>query len=300
MSASTQLAEVDRQRAVRRVLWVTLVLNLVVAFAKIGYGFATTTLSVRADGFHSLTDGSSNIVGLIGVWLAARPPDEDHPYGHHKFEVIAASLVGLSLLAMAVDVALGAVGRLEGTAPLPRIDAGTFVVLGATLAVNVFVAWWERRRGRELGSAFLESDAAHTASDVLVTISILGAVALVRAGYAIVDVLAACGVAVVIARVGWQVLKRNAAYLTDSAQIDPERIAAIARATPGVEGAHRVRTRGAAAAVHVDLHIQVAGHTRVDDAHEITHDVIAAIRRELPRVVDVVVHTEPDDGHEED
>jgi cation diffusion facilitator family transporter len=287
-------AEAGRARAVRGVLWITLGLNLAVAAAKIGYGHAVHALSIRADGFHSLTDSTNNLVGLGGVWIASRPADAGHPYGHHKFEVLAAGLVGLSLLGMAYDVAKGGIDRLRG-APIPPPEIGTmaFVVLVGTLLVNMVVARWERRRGSELGSTFLQSDALHTSSDQLVTLGVLASVGLVRAGFGVVDVVAAIGIAGFIAWAGIGVLRTNLAYLADAARLDPEAIVAVARTVPGVASAHKVRTRGMPGSIYVDLHIQVARHLTVVDAHRVTHEVIDAIKLGFSGVRDVLVHTEP-------
>jgi cation diffusion facilitator family transporter len=288
------LPELERGRHIRRVLWVTLGLNLAVACAKIAYGYAVNALSIRADGFHSLTDSTNNLVGLIGVALASRPADENHPYGHEKFEVLAAGVVGLSLLGMAADVAHGAYLRFGGEGgPPPVIDQGAFVVLLATLAVNVLVAVWEGRRGAELGSPLLTSDAAHTRSDVLVTVGVLATVAAVDRGHVWADVVAAVGISGFIAWAGLTVLRTNLGYLADTALLEPERIVEVACGVPGVASAHKVRTRGMPGKIYVDLHIQVAPHLTVVDAHQVTHWVIDAIKAGFSGVRDVLVHTEP-------
>jgi cation diffusion facilitator family transporter len=288
------LSEESRQRAIRRIILLTFALNLGVAGAKIAYGMIANALSIRADGFHSLTDSANNVVGLVGLWLAARPADRGHPYGHQKFEVVAAGIVGVSLLVMAVDVARGAIERLFGTAsPLPSIDAGAFVVLAVTLAVNVFVASYQRRRGEQLDSVFLVSDAKHTRSDVLVTLGVLVTVGLVQVGYGSVDLLAALVIAGFIAAAGVSVLRTNLGYLADAALLAPERVAEVVLAVGGVAGTHKIRTRGSPGKVYVDLHIQIAPHLDVVRAHRVTHSVIDAIKGKIPGVYDVLVHTEP-------
>jgi len=280
-------------RRVSRVLWLTLGLNLAVAASKITYGYATGVLSIRADGFHSLTDSVNNLVGLVGVHFASRPADEGHPYGHTKFEVLAAGVVGLSLLGMAYDVLTSAAGRLFGDAPPPRLDALAFVVLALTLGVNLSVARYERRRAEQLGSPFLASDAAHTSSDVLVTLGVIVTVGLVEAGFGRLDAIMALGIACFIAWTGVQVLRQNLRYLADAAALEPEAVRALAVQVAGVAGAHKIRTRGAPGDIHVDLHVQVARHFDVVTAHRVTHWVIDAIKAGLPGVTDVVVHTEP-------
>ncbi len=274
-------------------LWVTLGLNLAVAGSKIAYGYSTGVLSIRADGFHSLTDSVNNVVGLLGVYFSARPADASHPYGHAKFEVLAAGVVGVSLLGMAYDVLTSAASRLFGDAPPPRLDALAFVVLASTLAVNVVVARYERRQAELLGSPFLASDAAHTSSDVAVTLGVIATVGLVNAGFTKLDSIMALGIAGFIAWAGVQVLRQNLRYLADAAAFQPDAVEAIVLQVPGVASAHKIRTRGAPGDVHVDLHVQVARHLDVVTAHRVTHWVIDAIKAKLPGVSDVVVHTEP-------
>lgn len=287
------MAAGSRAQGVRRVLWLTLGLNLLVAGAKIAYGHSTGVLSIRADGFHSLTDSVNNLVGLLGVYFASRPADAGHPYGHAKFEVLAAGVVGLSLLGMAYDVLTSAASRLFGGAPPPRLDALAFVVLALTLGINLLVARYEKRQAELLDSPFLASDAAHTSSDVLVTLGVIVTVGLVNVGFGELDAVMALGIAGFIAWAGVQVLRQNLRYLADAAALEPEAVHAVVLKVAGVASAHKIRTRGAPGDIHVDLHVQVARHLDVVQAHRVTHWVIDAIKQHLPGVTDVVVHTEP-------
>jgi cation diffusion facilitator family transporter len=283
-----------RLGAVRRVIWITMVLNAIVAASKIAYGHYTNTLSIRADGFHSLTDATNNLVGLAGVYVASRPADAGHPYGHHKFEILASGLVGLSLLGMAYDVLKSAVERFLSSAPeLPALDAFAYIVLAVTLAINIGVASYERRQGERLDSAFLLSDAVHTRSDVLVTVGVMITVALVELGYPKLDMVTAFWIAGFIAWAGIGVLRRNLSYLSDSAMVDVAEVEAVVLRVPGVASTHKVRTRGAPGSIHVDLHIQIAPHLNVVQAHRVTHWVIEALKTQIRGVTDVLVHTEP-------
>jgi cation diffusion facilitator family transporter len=195
---------------------------------------------------------------------------------------------------MAYDVASSAFGRLfTGSGEIPVIDAGAFVVLIGTLAVNVWVARWERIQGERLGSTFLQSDATHTRSDVLVTLGVLTTAAFVRLGHSTLDVVAAILVAGFIAAAGIGVLRKNLGYLTDSASIEPSEVEACVLRVPGVASTHKIRTRGSPLRVYVDLHIQIAPHLDVVGAHRVTHAVIDAIKGRFPEVIDVLVHTEP-------
>lgn len=289
-----RLSDAARLRAVGRVLAITLALNVAVALAKIIYGRLANSLSISADGYHSLTDSANNLVGLVGIYLAARPADENHPYGHQKFEILAAGLVGLSLLGMAYEVASGAVERLiEGKLVYPDLDSWAIVVLVATLAVNLGVSRWERKRGEELASVMLLGDATHTRSDVLVTCGVIISTLCVRFGYPTVDVVAALLIAGFIAFAGVQVLRTNLGYLSDTALLEPTGIDQVARSVDGVESTHKIRTRGSPGRIYVDLHIQVRRTLDVVEAHRITHAVIDAIKGKYPDVCDVLIHTEP-------
>jgi len=282
-----------RNAGVRRVLWLTLALNTLVAVLKLAYGSMTHTLSLRADGFHSLTDGSNNVLGLLGMWWAARPPDSKHPYGHEKMEVLAASAIGASLLLVAWNVVSGAIERLQHGAQAPELNLGTWVVLVLTLGINLGVAGYESRRAKALGSTFLASDAAHTLSDVMVTLGVVVTVAFIQLGYGWVDPYASLAIAVFILVTGVQVIVRNLDYLMDAAQVEEAKIRDIVCHVPGVASAHKIRTRGTPGSIRIDLHIQIAPHLDVRQAHEVTHWAIDALKREVEGVRDVVVHTEP-------
>lgn len=283
----------DRMLGIRRVLLFTLLLNALVALLKIVVGTITHTLSVRADGFHSLTDGFSNLLGLAGMWWASRPPDAEHPYGHEKMEVLAGSVVGASLLLVAWNVVQSAIARVVAPGLPPAPDASTWLVLGVTLVVNLFVVLYERRQAKRLKSPFLTSDAAHTFSDVLVTLGVVVTVACIQLGLLWVDWLAAFAVAGFIVVAGLRILSTNFGYLMDAAQIAQGAVDSIVRRVPGVASAHKIRTRGQPGSIRIDLHIQIAPHLDVTRAHEVTHWVIDALKRDIPGVVDVVVHTEP-------
>ena len=205
-SASTD--DTARIRSVRLVLWVILGLNLAVAAAKYFYGLASGSISMQADGFHSLFDGTSNVIGLIGLAVAIRPPDRDHPYGHAKYETYAAAVIGAMLLLAAWKVGSVALARLTGGGEPPRIDAGSFVVMIATLVVNIGVATWERRMGKKLRSELLIADASHTGSDILVSVGVLVGLVAVRLGWPLADPLLALLVAAAIVWTAVQVLRQ--------------------------------------------------------------------------------------------
>src|SRR3984893_10459343 len=149
----------SRYKAVSRVLIRVLLLNVSVAIAKIAFGYASGAISILSDGFHSLTDAASNVVGLIGVKAAERPPDQDHPYGHRKYETVAAAAVTVFLLLVMIEVLRNAFNHLTGRTAPRAISVASFAVMVATVAVNLVVIAYESREARRLGSEGLLSDA---------------------------------------------------------------------------------------------------------------------------------------------
>jgi cation diffusion facilitator family transporter len=278
--------------AIRRVIWVTLVLNLLVALGKLAWGIASGVLSMTADGVHSLLDSANNVIGLIAVSAAAKPPDAGHPYGHRKFETFAAlSIAALLLLACYEIVRTAAARALDPVAG----DAGWtgYAVMLFTLGVNFGVAVYERREGERLGSEFLLADSAHTRSDVATSLSVIAALVAHSLGWNGVDLVATLFIVAWICRLAWQIVKPALATLADEARIDPRQVDDAAMAVAGVRDVHRIRTRGTPDAVFLDLHVQVVPHSTIEDAHAVANEVERVLLARFPEVVDVVVHLEP-------
>ena len=293
------MASIDtaaQSSGVRRVLWVTLVLNLAVSAGKVVVGHLSGSLAMVADGFHSLVDGSNNVIGLIVAAFAFRPPDPGHPYGHRKFETAATGIIGFALLSLAWEVFTGAVARAAKPA-LPEVGLLNWTVMVATMGVNFFVSWWEAREGRRLRSAFLVADATHTRADLYVSLGVVLSfvAALLRLGWA--DPLVAVAIATVIAWQAGRILLSAFDVLTDRAVIPAEMIEPLAAAVPGVLRVHDVRSRGRRDAVFVDLTVHLDGGMSLRQAHDVADRIEAELERAHPEIVDVVVHLEPE-GHE--
>jgi cation diffusion facilitator family transporter len=282
--------------SVKRTLIGVLVLNLLVAAAKLVVGGLIQSISMVADGFHSLTDSASNVVGLIGIAWAAAPPDEDHPYGHWKYETFAALLIGGLLAMTAWEILRSCLARLTGGGS-PTVEPVAFVVMGATMLVNIGVATYEHRKGLELGSDLLRADAAHTRSDVFVSMAVIASLIAARYGYPELDLVAALVITFMIARAALEILRRSAKRLTDVAAVPSERVRQVALTVPGVISVHKIRSRSGPAGAHADLHVQVAPDLRLDEAHEIGHRVVDRLSEELG-LEDVVTHVEPPNGRD--
>ena len=295
-----RLAGRDRDRAVKRVLWLVLVLNVAIAALKLGLGLSIGALSLMADGVHAALDASANIVGLVGISLAARPPDRDHPYGHRRFEALAALAIGLLIAGGLVEILRGVVAAMYGERAAPDVSWFAAIILAVTIVANLAISRYESAQGRALRSAILVADSSHTLSDAFGALAVLASFGAIALGYPFMDWIAALCVAVLIGRTALRVLRQNLGVLLDTAQLDPMDVHRIVLQIPGVEGAHRIRSRGATDHVHLDLHIHVHAAMNVAEAHELTHRVADALRDAYPEVHDVVIHTEPADGRETD
>ena len=282
----------DRYASVSRVLVRVLFLNLIVAIAKIVLGTITGAVSVLSDGYHSLTDGASNIVALVGVRLSQRPPDADHPYGHRKFETMASVAILLFLLLVLMQVLWAAVERLR-TPEVPTIQALSFAVMGVTLTVNMCVVWYERRAGHRLSSEVLLADAHHTQSDLFTSATVIAALVGVRLGFPVLDPVAAIVVAGFIAKACWEIFHDTTRILADEIVIAADDLRDVVRSVPEVLGCHQIRSRGSADHVFVDLHIWMDPSMRLDEAHRVSHVVKDRIMTRYPQIKDAIIHIEP-------
>jgi cation diffusion facilitator family transporter len=282
----------DRYAEVVRILRRVLYLNLAVALAKIALGYSTGTVSILSDGFHSLTDSASNVVALVGVSIAQRPPDANHPYGHRKYETMASVGILIFLIIVLVQVLGTAVSRfLQGGTP--RVFPEGIGIMTVTLAVNIFVVVYEQRAGRRLQSEVLTADARHTRSDVLTSVAVLGALVGVWLGYPILDPLAAVLVAGFIGHAGWQIAKEASRILSDEIVIDEAEVREVLRGVPDVLGCEKIRTRGPADHVFLDLHLWLHPETPLRVAHHTSHLAKDRLMVRFPQLVDVVIHIEP-------
>lgn len=287
----------DRYTEVSRVLYRVLFLNLGVAVAKIGLGYATGAVSILSDGFHSLTDAASNVVALVGVSVARRPPDDNHPYGHRKYETMASLGILLFLLLVLIQVVTSAADRLinGGT---PRVFPEGIALMSVTLVINVFVVIYEMREGRRLQSEVLRADAKHTRSDVLTSVAVLGALIGVWWGYPILDPMAALLVAGFIGHACWSIAFDASGILSDQIVIPESRVREVVQSVPEVIGCEKIRTRGAIDHAFLDLHLWLDPQMPLEAAHETSHVVKDRLMQTFPQLVDVVIHIEPPPGTE--
>ncbi|NUO40307.1 MAG: cation transporter [Gemmatimonadaceae bacterium] len=282
-----------RSERVRRALLFVLFLNALSVALKIGVGARTGALTVLGAALESGLDMLSNAVGIFAISVAARAPDDDHPYGHEKFETLGTLGIVAFLAITCFELLRRSIEELNGVHAAPTAALLDVVLLVLSLGVNAFVVGYERRRGRALGSDLLLADAAHTASDVLVTALAIASLVLSHLGYLRADALLGMVVALIIAWSGYQILRGSIPILVDARAVDAGRLASIVATIPGVVGVRAARSRRTASGrLFAEVTILVDGSTSVSAAHDFTDEVERAIARELG-TAEAIVHVEP-------
>ena len=278
-----------RYRSIRAVLLVVLAIDLVMAASKGIYGYVTGSLGMLSDGLHSGLHAAGGVLGVVGVSLAARPPDARHPYGYERYEPLAAMGIAVVMLAAVWEIVRGAVTHIDS--PVVRhVEVGGFAIMIAAMVATLARATWERARARSIGSEILRADAARAWSELLVSASVLAGLVAIEVGAPVVDTIVSLVVAAVIAWSAWRIVRGASRVLTDAAVRDAEQIAAIVRGVTGVRACHQVRARGVGGMVRVDLHMTVDPEMTVAKSHQLVDEVERRVRDQLGGVAEVLVH----------
>ena len=298
----------DNRAQVRRVLWLTLLLNLFVMALKFTLGIATGSLSLQADALHSVTDSVNNVLGLITNRFSSPKPDREHPYGHQKFEAVGALGIAAFLGIACFEILRGAVERifLSTESVEVRVGSAELWLLLIVLGVNIFVAFYERNVGQKVNSPILIADAKHTMSDIWVTIIVIaGLVGIWQAENLNVpqlrwlDVVLAFPVALLVFQSGWEVISDNLPWLVDEMAIAPEAIYKIATEVPGVISCHDIASRGVLGRqVFIEMHLIVDTDDLIE-AHLITEEIEDRLEERFG-TVRVLIHVEPPEYEEDD
>jgi len=289
----------DNRSEVRKVLLITLLLNLFVMALKAVVGFLTGSLSLQADALHSVTDSANNVLGLFASRFSSPQPDRDHPYGHQKFEAVGALGIAAFLGIACFEILQGAIERLFKELTPVNISPSELWLLLIVLGVNIFVTYYERGVGKRVGSPILIADAQHTMSDVWVTITVLAGLIGVWQAKQLnlpqlqwLDVILSFPVALLVFYSGWKVLTDNLPWLVDEMAIAPEAIRDVVMQVPGVINCHDIASRGLLGRqVFIEMHM-IVDAVDVESAHEITEDVENRLEERFSPVR-VLIHVEP-------
>ncbi|HGM3508152.1 TPA: cation diffusion facilitator family transporter [Clostridioides difficile] len=283
----------DNYKKVKQVLWIILFANFLVALLKIIIGNQIKSYSMTADGFHSLSDGASNIVGLIGIFFASKPKDKNHPYGHKKFEIITSLFISGMLFVIAIKIILSAVLRI--TNPIaPSITIESLIALIITLFINIFVCMYEYRVGTKLNSYVLISDSLHTRSDIFVSLGVLITLVGVKLGFpVIIESIVPIIISAVIIYSAYGIFRPSIGILVDRVAVDEDYIREIVFEFNEVRDVHNIRSRGSKSSIYIDMHVMVDPFISVEQSHDLTHKIEKQIQEEINENAQVIVHIEP-------
>jgi len=281
-----------RVQQVQTVLLRAMAGNMLVAISKLVVGLLTGTLSMVADGFHSTMDAASNIIGIAGTRMAARPPDDDHPYGHRRFETMATLAIGGLLLVAAWEILSTAIERLFSGSHT-EVTPYSFAVMILSMVMSVIVSAYENFHGKRLRSEVLLADAAQTRVDFVVSISVIVGLIITQAGFRLADPLIALFIVALIGRTAFGILRQTTAILVDAAPINPATIRDLIETTPGVENITRVRSRGPVDSALVDVEVQVQPAVTTDHANAIAQEIADRVKGAQQGVSEVQVQFTP-------
>lgn len=286
-------------KKINRVLLLILFANLLVAFLKILLGFLIKSQSITADGFHSISDGTSNIIGLIGIYFASKPIDKEHPYGHRKFETIASMFIVSMLIFIAFNVFSAAIQKFFNPVEV-TVTFDSLIIMLVTLVINIIVATYEKSQGEKLSSQFLIADSAHTKSDIFVSIGVIVSLILIKLGFPpIIDTFASIVVGFFIIHAAYEIFMENVSVLTDRVMLTEEEVLEVLKVFPVIKNVHNIRSRGDADHIFLDMHIRVDSDMTLDDGHRLMHRVENKFREKLDKNIDVVIHIEPYLGNDD-
>ena len=281
-------------KKIQYILFVILILNIIVAVSKIVMGNISKSSAMSADGFASLADGLSNVIAIVGVYLASKPEDEDHQYGHGKIEIITGLIIGLFLLYAGFNVVMEAIGKIKNPVDI-NISPLSLLVMLFTLVINIIVAYYEYKKGNELNSPILIADSLHTKSDIFVTVGVIIALILIRLGMPyILDPVASFVVSLMIFYAAYNVFKENINILIDVKIVDDKEVKNLVMTEyPCVKEMHKIRSRGTKNNVFMDMHIQVDPKMTVEESHRLMHNIERTIQKNIEENAHVIIHIEP-------
>jgi cation diffusion facilitator family transporter len=277
------------------VLWLTLFLNILVSTIKIMVGFLTGIGSILADGYHSLADASSNVIGLVTMKIAQKPVDEDHAYGHQRYETLATLFIVALLAYLGIEVFFKSIDSFQNPT-FNRPEPLTLFLIIFTFGVNLFVAIYERRAGKKLKSTLLIADSKHTLSDIYISAGVLINLLLITFFNAPLwlDALTSMLIALIIFKTAYGIFRESSHELTDAIAIDPQLITDIVLKNTRVYSIHKIRSRKSGSHVFIDFHVKSDPNMPLVDAHNLSHDLEDELRAAFGEDLGVIIHVEPE------
>jgi cation diffusion facilitator family transporter len=300
MSALHEAAELDeestpeRDAATQRCTWVSVAVNVALSIGQISAGVLAASQGLIADGLHSLSDLIADFVVLLAVHHSRKDADENHPYGHQRYENAASLVLGALLLAVGVGMVWAAAHKLQTPERIPTVNALALWVAGAALVAKETLFRYMLAAAQRVRSSLLVANAWHARSDAASSLVVGLGIAGNLAGYPLLDPIAALIVGFMVARMGWSFMWDALHDLTDGAA-SAEQSAAIAaeiRAIPGVLGMHALKTRKTGDMILADVHLEIDGSLSVTEGHDIAEHTRITVMSRHP-VLYLMTHVDP-------
>ena len=289
-----------RYREMRKVTLIGSVVDLLLGVFKILVGWIASSQSLIADGVHSLSDLATDFVVLYAAKHGSREADEEHPYGHGRIETLATAGLGVALVLVAIGIAWDATSRLFEPERLFQPGIWALVIALLSVVLKEWIYHYTMRVAKRVRSAMLEANAWHSRTDAISSIVVVIGVGGTMLGLDYLDAIAAVGVAIMVAKIGWDLGWESLHELADRA-LEQERVEKIRKAILGVDGVrhlHLLRSRKVGHEALVDVHVQVDPWLSVSEGHMIAIAVEDAAKSSLDEVSDVTVHIDPEDDEE--
>lgn len=292
------LMDIKRYQTIQKTLAAILGLNLLVAIFKIIIGSLSNSSAILADGFHSISDGSGNVIGLVAMKFASKPEDEDHPYGHQKIEMLGSFIIVIILIFLGFEIIMNAIEKLLHPVDIVFTPL-SFGVMIFTFLVNVVVYKSEYNIGVKTNATILKVDALHTKNDLFVTIGVLGSMVFVQFGFPIwIDALFSLVIALNIFKAAYEMFMEVSPILLDEQVLTRDDVENLCQNFSQIKEIHKVRSRGTTDRLEVDMHVVIDPNTTVLVAHDLSHNIEDFIANQYPdKNVKVVCHLEPYDEH---
>jgi len=293
---SAELRE-QRAQAISRTAIVGGVVNLALSIVKVFSGVIWSSQALVADGIHSLSDLFSDALVWVAGRHATQAPDQEHPYGHGRYETVATLALGALLLAVAVGIGWDAAARLFTPDELLRPEPFALIAAALSIAVKEWLYWWTLGYARRVRSQMLRANAWHHRSDAISSVVVLIGVAGTLAGLQYLDAVAAVIVAVMIAKIAWDLGSEAIRELVDTG-LEEEKISEIRRtidSVGGVRDLHMLRTRRHGGQASADVHVLVDPRVSVSEGHMISVLVEQRLKDQIDEITDVTVHIDPED-----
>lgn len=294
MSAISSERLQDLEKA-RKVLAAVFAINVVLSLLKLICGFSAGLLSMAAEGFHSMLDAAANAVSVLGLSQSLKPPDDDHPYGHRKFEALSAIAISFFMFLASFEVCQEVIHRVLSPEPhVPRVAALSYFVIITTMIVNLLVSKWEEHCGKKLKCGILLADGKHSMSDLWASVAVLSTLIGIQLRFHALDTICSLVIVLIILRAGYSIIMAHLGALVDEAVLDPQAVERSVLSVAGVSSCHKVRSRGMVDHIFIDLHVQVPSHLSIEEAHSISFKVEEKLRSEYSGVAEILVHLEDD------